>query len=82
MAKGTTAALSEDQLHERLDRLEDRARQAVRDGLGRLGTAWIGTGTLLGALLPVLDMAVIAAFIPFYWRRIPGEIASPKPRSD
>ena len=25
-------------------------------------------------------MAVIAAFIPFYWRPIPGEIASAKPR--
>jgi uncharacterized membrane protein len=48
----------------------------------RLALAWIGTGTLLGAVLPVLGMAVIAAFIPFYWRRIPGEIASAKPRRD
>ncbi len=31
----------------------------------RLALAWIGTGTLLGALLHVLGMAVIAAFIPF-----------------
>jgi uncharacterized membrane protein/AraC-like DNA-binding protein len=30
----------------------------------RLALAWIGTGTLLGALLPVLGMAVIAAFVP------------------
>jgi uncharacterized membrane protein len=46
----------------------------------RLALVWIATGTLLGALLPVLGMAVIAAFIPFYWRPIPGEIASAKPR--
>jgi uncharacterized membrane protein len=48
----------------------------------RLALAWIGTGTLLGALLPVLGMAVIAAFIPFYWLPIRGEIASAKPRPD
>jgi TMEM175 potassium channel family protein len=36
--------------------------------------SWIATGTLLGALLPSLGVAVIAAFIPFYWRPIPGEI--------
>ena len=48
----------------------------------RLALAWIGTGTLLGALLPVLGMTVIAAFIPFYWRPIPGETSSAKPPSD
>jgi uncharacterized membrane protein len=41
----------------------------------RLALAWIATGTLLGALLPVLGMAVIASFIPFYWLPIPGEMA-------
>ena len=46
----------------------------------RLAVAWIATGTLLGALLPVLGMAVIAAFIPYYWLPIRGEIASAKPR--
>jgi uncharacterized membrane protein len=46
----------------------------------RLALAWIATGTLLGALLPVLGMAVIAAFIPYYWLPIPGEIARGKPR--
>ena len=30
----------------------------------RLALAWLATGTLLGALLPVLGIAVIAAFIP------------------
>jgi hypothetical protein len=44
----------------------------------RLALVWLGTGTVLGALLPVLGMAVIAAFIPFYWRPIPGEIARAK----
>jgi uncharacterized membrane protein len=48
----------------------------------RLALAWIATGTLLGGLLPVLGMAVIAAFIPFYWLPIRGEIASAKPRRD
>jgi uncharacterized membrane protein len=46
----------------------------------RLALAWIATGTLLGALLPVLGMAVIAAFIPYYWLPIRGETASSKPR--
>ena len=32
----------------------------------RLALAWIGAGTLLGALVPVLGIAVIAAFIPYY----------------
>ena len=48
----------------------------------RLALAWIGTGTLLGGLLPVLGMAVIAAFIPYYWLPIRGEIAGAKPRRD
>jgi hypothetical protein len=44
---------------------------------GASGSPWSGSapGTVLGALVPVLGMAVIAAFIPFYWRPIPGEIA-------
>jgi uncharacterized membrane protein len=48
----------------------------------RLALVWIATGTLLGALVPVLGMAVIAAFIPYYWRPIRGEITSAKPRGD
>jgi uncharacterized membrane protein len=48
----------------------------------RLALAWLGTGTLLGALVPVLGMAVIAAFIPFYWLPIRGEVAAAKPRRD
>jgi uncharacterized membrane protein len=48
----------------------------------RLALAWIATGTLLGALLPVLGIAVIAPFIPYYWLPIRGEIAGAKPRRD
>ena len=48
----------------------------------RLALAWIATGTVLGALLPALGVAVIAAFIPFYWLPIPGEIARAKRRHD
>ena len=39
-----------------------------------LALAWLGTGTLLGALLPALGVAVIAAFIFYYWLPISGEI--------
>jgi uncharacterized membrane protein len=45
-----------------------------------LALAWIATGTLLGALLPALGIAVIAAFIPYYWLPIAGEIAKAKRR--
>lgn len=48
----------------------------------RLALTWIATGTLLGALHPALGVAVIAAFIPFYWLPIRGEIAETKPRRD
>jgi uncharacterized membrane protein len=48
----------------------------------RLALVWIATGTALGALLPVLGLAVIAAFIPFYWLPIRGETARAKPRRD
>jgi len=35
---------------------------------------WLGAGTALGALLPVLGGVVIAAFNVYYWLPIPGEI--------
>jgi uncharacterized membrane protein len=43
-------------------------------GRFQLALAWIATGTLLGALLPPLGIAVIAAFIPYYWSPIAGEL--------
>ena len=67
----------------RAARAHDRCRGARAIGRRfRLALAWLATGTLLGGLLPVLGMAVIAAFIPFYWLPIRGEIASAKPRRD
>jgi uncharacterized membrane protein len=48
----------------------------------RLALAWITTGTLLGAALPALGVAVIAAFIPYYWLPIRGEITRARSRRD
>jgi uncharacterized membrane protein len=45
----------------------------------RLALAWLAAGALLGAVLPVLGVAVITAFNAFYWLPIPGE--SPPSRS-
>jgi uncharacterized membrane protein len=44
----------------------------------QLALAWIATGIVLGAIVPVLGLAVLAAFIPFYWLPISGEIARTK----
>jgi uncharacterized membrane protein len=46
----------------------------------RLALVWLATGTLLGALLPALGVAVIAAFVLYYWLPISGEIAKVKRR--
>lgn len=46
----------------------------------RLALVWLTTGIALGALLPPLGLAVIAAFIPFYWLPIAGELV--KARSE
>ncbi|MER6979639.1 TMEM175 family protein [Streptomyces carpinensis] len=46
----------------------------------RLALVWLATGTLLGLLLPPLGVAVIAAFIPYYWLPIAGEIAKVRRR--
>jgi uncharacterized membrane protein len=39
----------------------------------QLALAWLATGALLGALVPVLGVAVIVAFNGFYWLPIRGE---------
>jgi uncharacterized membrane protein len=39
----------------------------------QLALAWLATGALVGALLPVLGVAVIVAFNAFYWLPIRGE---------
>ena len=46
----------------------------------QLAVGWIATGTLLGLLSPPLGVAVIAAFIPYYWLPIRGEISRMKRR--
>ncbi|WP_433286640.1 TMEM175 family protein [Micromonospora sp. CA-244673] len=46
----------------------------------RLALTWIAAGTLVGALVPALGVAVIAAFIPFYWLPIRGETGRAGPR--
>jgi uncharacterized membrane protein len=46
----------------------------------QLALAWIAIGTLLGAFVPALGVAVIAAFIPYYWLPIAGEIARARRR--
>ena len=44
-----------------------------------LGLAWIGAGTLLGAVIPLLGAAVFVAFITFFWLPISGEIGAARP---
>jgi TMEM175 potassium channel family protein len=39
----------------------------------QLALAWLTTGALLGAVLPVLGLAIIVAFNAFYWLPIRGE---------
>jgi len=56
--------------------LSDRLDPAGATAIGRrfqLALGWLATGALLGALVPVLGIAVIAAFNAFYWLPIRGE---------
>jgi uncharacterized membrane protein len=39
----------------------------------QLALAWLTTGAVLGAVLPILGLAVIVAFNAFYWLPIRGE---------
>ncbi|MFJ9821912.1 TMEM175 family protein [Streptomyces sp. NPDC101151] len=48
----------------------------------RLALVWLATGTVLGALLPALGVAVFTAFILYYWFPIAGEIRAAKCRHD
>ena len=45
----------------------------------QLALAWLAAGALLGAVLPVLGLAVIVAFNAVYWLPIRGE--SPRPET-
>ena len=69
--------------HVMFDHIRSAVDAAGAGAIGRrfrLALAWLATGTLLGALLPVLGIAVIAAFIPYYWLPIRGELARVRPR--
>jgi uncharacterized membrane protein len=46
----------------------------------QLALIWLSTGALLGAVLPLLGVAVVAAFNAYYWLPIRGE--SPRPRGE
>jgi TMEM175 potassium channel family protein len=62
--------------------LSETLSDAGATAIGRrfqLALAWLATGALLGAVLPVLGVAVIVAFNAFYWFPIKGE--SPRPRT-
>jgi uncharacterized membrane protein len=65
--------------HRLLSEALDSAGATAISGRFQLALAWLATGALLGALLPVLGVAVIAAFNAFYWLPIPGESPSPQP---
>jgi TMEM175 potassium channel family protein len=65
--------------------LSEALDSAGATAIGRrfeLALAWLATGALLGAALPVLGVAVIAAFNVFYWLPIPGESPGPQPSGD
>jgi hypothetical protein len=47
----------------------------------QLALAWIGAGTLLGALVPVLGVAVFAGFVIYFWLPISGEMGRARPRA-
>jgi uncharacterized membrane protein len=56
--------------------LSDALDAAGATAIGRrfqIALAWLATGALLGALLPVLGVLVIAAFNAYYWLPIRGE---------
>jgi hypothetical protein len=46
-----------------------------------LALAWIGTAIVLGVVLPALGVAVVSAFIVYYWLPISGEIGFRRPRT-
>jgi hypothetical protein len=65
--------------HRLLSDALDPAGATAIDRRFELALAWLTTGALLAAALPVLGVVVIAAFNAFYWLPIRGE--SPRPRT-
>jgi uncharacterized membrane protein len=64
--------------HRLLSQALDSAGATAISRRFQLALAWLAAGALLGAVLPVLGVAVIAAFNALYWLPIRGE--SPRPR--
>ena len=62
------------------DALPSAGATAISRRFG-LALPWLATGALLGALLPILGVAVIAAFNVYYWRPIRGESPAPPSHS-
>jgi uncharacterized membrane protein len=46
----------------------------------QLALAWIGAGTLLGALLPALGVVVFTSWVIYYWLPISGETGRARPQ--
>jgi uncharacterized membrane protein len=67
--------------HRLLSKALDRAGATAIGRRFQLALAWLAIGALLGALLPVLGVAVIAAFNAFYWLPIRGELPAPQETS-
>jgi uncharacterized membrane protein len=65
--------------HQLLNEALDSASAMAISRRFRLALAWLATSALLGALLPVLGVALIVAFNAAYWLPIRGE--SPRPRT-
>jgi len=59
--------------HRLLSAALDRVGATAISRRFQLALAWLATGAVLGAVLPVLGVAVIFAFNVFYWLPIPGE---------
>ena len=47
----------------------------------QLALAWIGTATVLGALLPLLGVCLFASFLAYYWTPASGELGVVRPRA-
>jgi TMEM175 potassium channel family protein len=67
--------------HRLLSRALDTAGAMAISKRFQLALAWLASGALLGALLPILGVAVIAAFNAFYWLPIRGELPAPEETS-
>lgn len=65
--------------HRLLSTALDPAGETAISRRFQLALAWLALGAAVGAALPVLGVAVIAAFNAYYWLPIRGE--SPHPRS-